>query len=161
MSKISILFVCMGNICRSPTAEGVFRERAQRAGLGDALLIDSAGTHAYHVGSQPDPRSSRFAARRGIDLSTQRARQVEAGDFARFDHIYAMDKDNLARLLAACPAQHRHKLGLFMQFARNSPADEVPDPYYGDGNGFDIVLDYIEDASDGLLDTLLPHFRKA
>lgn len=154
MTKTSILFVCMGNICRSPTAEGVFRVRAEKAGLADTLHIDSAGTHAYHVGHKPDPRSSAFAARRGYDLTTQRARQVEASDFAAFDRIYAMDHDNLARLTAACPPEHRHKLGLFMQFASNSPSAVVPDPYYGDGNGFDLVLDYIEDASDGLLKEL-------
>lgn len=151
MTKKSILFVCMGNICRSPTAEGVFRERAAKLGLDQGLHIDSAGTHAYHVGHSPDPRSTQFAARRGVDLSAQRARQVEAGDFERFDHILAMDADNLARLTAACPPQHRHKLGLFMQYATRSNSDVVPDPYYGDGNGFDLVLDYIEDASDGLL----------
>ncbi len=141
----------MGNICRSPTAEGVFRARAERAGFGSAFHIDSAGTHAYHVGHKPDPRSTEFAAKRGIDLSTQRARQVEASDFANFDRIYAMDHENLARLKAACPQEHQHKLGLFMRLATNSKSDVVPDPYYGDGNGFDLVLDYIEDASDGLL----------
>jgi len=151
MSKTAILFVCMGNICRSPTAEGVFRARAELAGMAGALHIDSAGTHAYHVGHPPDPRSTDYAARRGVDLSTQRARQVVAADFARFDRIYAMDHDNLALLKSACPAQHRHKLGLFMQFARRSASEVVPDPYYGGGNGFDTVLDYIEDASDGLL----------
>ena len=151
MSKTSILFVCMGNICRSPTAEGVFRARAERAGLADTLHIDSAGTHAYHVGHHPDPRSTDMAARRGYDLSTQRARQVQAGDFTSFDRIYAMDHDNLVRLKAACPPEHQHKLGLFMQLATNKASDVVPDPYYGDGSGFDLVLDYIEDASDGLL----------
>ena len=149
MSKTSILFVCMGNICRSPTAEGVFRARAERAGL--ALHIDSAGTHAYHVGRQPDGRSTAYAAKRGYDLSTQRARQVQARDFAAFDRIYAMDHDNLALLEAACPDQYRHKLGLFMQFATHSGSDVVPDPYYDEGKGFDLVLDYIEDAADGLL----------
>ena len=160
MRKKSILFVCMGNICRSPTAEGVFRARAERAGVAGVLLIDSAGTHAYHVGNQPDPRSTQYAARRGIDLSTQRARQVEAGDFARFDHVLAMDHDNLARLAGLCPAEHRHKLGLFMQYATHSESEIVPDPYYGHGDGFDRVLDYIEDASDGLLDALQLSHRK-
>jgi protein-tyrosine phosphatase len=154
MTKTSILFVCMGNICRSPTAEGVFRVRAEQAGIAGRLHIDSAGTHAYHVGHKPDPRSSEFAARRGYDLSTQRARQVQASDFATFDRIYAMDRDNLARLSAACPEEHRHKLALFMSLATSSGSDVVPDPYYGDGNGFDLVLDYIEDASDGLLKEL-------
>ena len=147
----AILFVCMGNICRSPTAEGVFRSRAAAAGLGDRLTIDSAGTHAYHIGKAPDLRSTAYAARRGVDLSTQRARKFTQADFAAFDRIYAMDTDNLAALTAACPAEHRHKLGLFMQFARHSPSDIVPDPYYGEGDGFDTVLDYIEDASDGLI----------
>jgi protein-tyrosine phosphatase len=149
----AILFVCMGNICRSPTAEGVFRSRAAAAGLAQ-LTIDSAGTHAYHIGKAPDLRSTVYAARRGIDLSTQRARKVSADDFVRFDRIYAMDTDNLAMLSAACPAEHRHKLGLFMQFASHSPSDVVPDPYYGEGDGFDRVLDYIEDASDGLIAAL-------
>lgn len=149
----SILFVCMGNICRSPTAEGVFRARAQAAGLGD-LLIDSAGTHGYHVGEPPDPRSQQFAARRGIDLSRQRARQVTTADFARFDHILAMDEDNLVALRSICPAQYRHKLALFMQYASRSKAMEVPDPYLGGASGFNQVLDYIEDASDGLIAAL-------
>lgn len=152
--KTSILFVCMGNICRSPTAEGVFRARAEAAGLAEALHIDSAGTHAYHVGHKPDPRSSEFAMKRGIDLSSQRARQVTADDFAKFDHVYAMDEENLAELSFRCPPEHRHKLGLFMQFAKRSGSKVVPDPYYGDGKGFDLVLDYIEDASEGLLEKL-------
>jgi protein-tyrosine phosphatase len=154
MKNTSILFVCMGNICRSPTAEGVFRARAQAAGVAHDLHIDSAGTHGYHVGGAPDQRSAAFAARRGYDLSAQRARQVAASDFDTFDLIYAMDRDNLVILHEACPAQHRHKLGLLMQFARNAGSDVVPDPYYGSGDGFDLVLDYIEDASDGLLEHL-------
>lgn len=152
--KSSILFVCMGNICRSPTAEGVFRSRAAAAGLTGTLHIDSAGTHAYHAGAAPDARSVEYAAKRGYDLSTQRARQVAAADFVHFDYILAMDHDNLALLEAACPAQHRHKLGLLMQYAKNSDSAVVPDPYYGGDSGFDRVLDYIEDASDGLLDML-------
>jgi protein-tyrosine phosphatase len=154
MKKTAILFVCMGNICRSPTAEGVFRQRAAAAGLADALQIDSAGTHGYHIGQPPDARSMQHAARRGYDLSAQRARQVAASDFERFDHLLAMDRDNLALLAAACPPQHRHKLGLFMQFAANAGSDVVPDPYYGGAGGFDQVLDYIEDAADGLIATL-------
>jgi protein-tyrosine phosphatase len=149
MSKTSILFVCMGNICRSPTAEGVFRHRAQQAGL--KLDIDSAGTHAYHVGSQPDQRSMRHAQRRGYDLSAQRARQVSSTDFEVFDHILAMDQDNLDILTSRCPARYHHKLGLFMQYATRSPSDIVPDPYYGGAQGFDLVLDYVEDAADGLI----------
>lgn len=150
--KQAVLFVCMGNICRSPTAEGVFRQRAEAAGL--QLEIDSAGTHAYHVGNPPDARSSRHAALRGYDLSAQRARQVSASDFEHYDHLLAMDHENFARLQAACPPQHRHKLALFMQYATHSDSDVVPDPYYGGTNGFDQVLDYIEDASDGLITAL-------
>lgn len=152
--KSSILFVCMGNICRSPTAEGVPRARALAAGLADLLLIDSAGTHAYHVGAPPDLRSQEFAAQRGVDLSAQRARQVTTHDFVQFDLLLAMDRDNLALLQAACPPEHRHKLALFMQYAKHSAAQEVPDPYYGGEGGFDVVLDYIEDAADGLLEAL-------
>lgn len=143
----------MGNICRSPTAEGVFRRRAQAAGLS-AIHIDSAGTHGYHIGAAPDARSQEFAAKRGYDLSDQRSRKVTRDDFEKFDFLLAMDKDNLALLEAACPPQHRHKLRLFMQFAKNSDSDVVPDPYYGGGEQFDLVLDYIEDASDGLIDVL-------
>jgi protein-tyrosine phosphatase len=154
ISKRSILFVCMGNICRSPTAEGVFRNRVDAAGLADEIQIDSAGTHDYHVGNAPDGRSQQYAARRGYDLSMQRARQIKTSDFSEFDYVLAMDRDNLARLQAACPQQYRHKLGLFMQYAQHSPSDVVPDPYYGGGSGFDRVLDYIEDAADGLLDVL-------
>lgn len=152
--KTAILFVCMGNICRSPTAEGVFRAQALAAGIGHALHIDSAGTHAYHVGAAPDARSQQFALKRGIDLSGQTARQVNADDFERFDYLLAMDKDNLARLQAACPPQHQHKLGLFLHYARQVEAEEVPDPYYGGARGFDLVLDYIENASEGLIDAL-------
>jgi protein-tyrosine phosphatase len=151
-SKTSVLFVCMGNICRSPTAEGVFRHRSAAAGLD--LHIDSAGTHAYHIGEAPDARSSRHAAQRGYDLSAQRARKVTAADFERFDHVLAMDQDNLEILLRACPPQYQHKVGLFMRYATHSASDVVPDPYYGGAQGFDLVLDYIEDASDGLIAAL-------
>ncbi|HWW70471.1 MAG TPA: low molecular weight protein-tyrosine-phosphatase [Duganella sp.] len=148
---VSVLFVCMGNICRSPTAEGVFRHRVEAAGLGERFVIDSAGTHGYHVGEPPDARSMEFAAKRGYDLSAQRSRKVAAADFEAFDHVLAMDHDNLRLLEAACPPQHRHKLGLFMAHASRAASDVVPDPYYGGGRGFDLVLDYIEDAADGLI----------
>ncbi|WP_373924974.1 low molecular weight protein-tyrosine-phosphatase [Duganella vulcania] len=153
-AKTSVLFVCMGNICRSPTAEGVFRHRAAAAGLADRFIIDSAGTHGYHVGEPPDARSMEHAANRGYDLSAQRSRKVAASDFEDFDLVLAMDHDNLRLLEAACPPQHRHKLGLFMAHASRSPSEVVPDPYYGGGRGFDLVLDYIEDASDGLIAAL-------
>ncbi|NYE60420.1 protein-tyrosine phosphatase [Duganella sp. 1224] len=151
---VSVLFVCMGNICRSPTAEGVFRRRVAAAGLSGRFVIDSAGTHGYHVGEPPDQRSMEYASRRGYDLSAQRSRKVTALDFEDFDHLLAMDHDNLALLRAACPPQHRHKLGLMMAHATRSAADVVPDPYYGGSQGFDLVLDYLEDAADGLLATL-------
>jgi protein-tyrosine phosphatase len=152
MSKsksLSILFVCMGNICRSPTAEGVFRDRAEKAGL--ALQVDSAGTHAYHIGEQPDRRSQQHALRRGYDLSVQRARHVADDDFDAFDLILAMDRQNLAALKARCPGAHHHKLALFLSFGELDPNGEVPDPYYGGDAGFERVLDLIEDASDGLV----------
>jgi protein-tyrosine phosphatase len=152
--QIAVLFVCMGNICRSPTAEGVFRQQVHAAGLDDRFLIDSAGTHAYHIGDAPDPRSVRAAADRGYDLSRQRARKVTTRDFEAFDHVLAMDRDNLRLLVAACPPQHAHKVGLFMAHAADTPSDVVPDPYYGDGAGFDTVIDYVEDASAGLLAAL-------
>lgn len=152
---VSLLFVCMGNICRSPTAEGVFRHRVEAAGLSRQFHIDSAGTHGYHVGEPPDARSMEYAAKRGYDLSAQRSRKVTAQDFENFDHLLAMDHDNLKLLQAACPPQHRHKLKLMMSHAsRSGGADAVPDPYYGGGKGFDVVLDYLEDASDGLLASL-------
>ncbi|WP_342116214.1 low molecular weight protein-tyrosine-phosphatase [Pseudoduganella sp. OTU4001] len=151
-TRTAILFVCMGNICRSPTAEGVFRARAEAAGLD--LEIDSAGTHAYHIGNAPDARSTRHAAARGYDLSCQRARKFTSEDFERFDYVLAMDHENLEILLRACPPQHLHKVRLFMEFATHYGSDIVPDPYYGGPNGFDMVLDYVEDAADGLLAAL-------
>ena len=155
MSKpVSVLFVCMGNICRSPTAEGVFRHRVEAAGLAHRFHIDSAGTHGYHVGEPPDARSMEYAAKRGYDLSAQRSRKVTAQDFEEFDYLLAMDHDNLKLLKAACPQQHQHKLGLMMSHATRSGSDVVPDPYYGGGRGFDLVLDYIEDAADGLIAAL-------
>ena len=155
--KTALLFVCMGNICRSPTAQAVFSSQVAAAGLEQAMHIDSAGTHAYHVGAPPDARSQQYAARRGYDLSQQRARQVNTNDFVHFDYLLAMDKDNLALLQAACPPPYQHKLALFMQYASKNAVLEVPDPYYGGATGFDTVLDYIEDAAEGLLATLQEH----
>ena len=149
----SILFVCMGNICRSPTAEGVFRHLAEKAGLADRLTIESAGTHAYHSGEPPDRRAVAAAARRGVSLSSIRARQVSADDFEKFDYIIAMDEDNRRRLLEQAPEEHHHKVHLFLSFAAISET-EVPDPYYGGGAGFERVLDLVELASRGLLETL-------
>jgi len=151
---VSVLFVCMGNICRSPTAEGVFVHKVREAGLSERIRIDSAGTHAYHIGNPPDERTQRSALRRGYDLSTQRARKVEAQDFTRFDYVLAMDEDNLAILKAlhAQAGEVQTHLGLFMDFAADAGfACEVPDPYYGGEAGFERVLDMIEAAAEGLL----------
>jgi protein-tyrosine phosphatase len=147
-----ILFVCMGNICRSPTAEGVTRALAERKGVAAFFEFDSAGTHGYHIGNPPDARARQAAAKRGYDLSPLKARQVNAFDFDRFDRILAMDRDNLDLLRQACPEEHHGKLGLFLEYASRSTNDEVPDPYYGGPEGFERVLDMIEDAADGLLD---------
>jgi protein-tyrosine phosphatase len=141
----------MGNICRSPTAEGVFRHKVANAGLEDQIYIDSAGTHAYHVGNPPDPRAQQAASRRGIDLSSQRARRVASEDFEKFDLVIAMDSDNHYELEAICPSGREDRLHMFLKFAQNSRETDVPDPYYGGVNGFEIVLDLIEDASEGLL----------
>lgn len=148
---IKVLFVCMGNICRSPTAEGVFRHRVEQAGLGDRIVIDSAGTHSYHIGSQPDARAQKAAEKRGFDLSGLRARKVNKRDFEKFDYILAMDGDNLANLQLDCPAEHMHRARLFLEYATHYDEQNVPDPYYGGHKGFEYVLDLIEDAADGLL----------
>jgi protein-tyrosine phosphatase len=147
---ISVLFICMGNICRSPTAEGVFRHLVREAGLVDQIEVDSAGTHAYHIDNPPDRRAVAAAERRGYSLDGIRARRIEDEDFDRFDYIIAMDRDNLALLHEQAPDRHAGKLHLFMQFS-GSPHDEVPDPYYGGLAGFERVLDLVEDASQGLL----------
>ncbi len=149
-----ILFVCMGNICRSPTAEGVFRRMANEAGLGDLVRADSAGTHGYHVGDPPDLRAQAAAARRGYDLSKLRARRFEPGDFDRFDLVLAMDSDNHAFLARLAPPSTRHKLDMMLRYARSARSLDVPDPYYGGDAGFEAVLDLLEDASRGLLDAL-------
>jgi protein-tyrosine phosphatase len=151
--KTSVLFVCMGNICRSPTAEGVFRHFVNEAGLADQIEIDSAGTHAYHIGEPADRRASAAAERRGMSLAEIRARRVSDDDFERFDYILAMDEDNQMRLLDQAPEEHRAKVQLFLSYASVSET-EVPDPYYGGGAGFEHVLDLIEEASRGLLETL-------
>jgi len=146
-----VLFVCMGNICRSPTAEGVFRAYAQRHAPGLDIEIDSAGTHAYHVGEPPDPRTIDAAARRGIDLADLRARQVHDDDFERFDLILAMDRLNHATLLDRSPPEHRKRIRTLLEFASRTAPAEVPDPYYGGASGFEDVLDLVESAAEGLL----------
>ncbi len=149
--KTGILFVCMGNICRSPTAEAVFRKMAEEAGLIERVFIDSAGTHDYHIGSPPDERSMRAARGRGYDMSGLRARQVEAKDFLHFDYILAMDRDNLAMLKRIASPGLQGKARLFMEFSGDFADPEVPDPYYGGAQGFETVLDRVESASRGLL----------
>lgn len=145
-----LLFVCMGNICRSPTAEGVMRAKLAAAGL--EVEVDSAGTHGYHVGAPPDERSQLHARRRGFDLSAQRARQLQALDFERYDWVLVMDEDNLERAAALCPPARRDRLRLFLPHALGDQAPRaVPDPYYGGADGFETVLDLVEQACDALI----------
>ena len=151
---VRVLFVCMGNICRSPTAHGVFAKLVREHGLEEQIHIESAGTHAYHVGDPPDVRAQDAAARRDVDLSRLRARQVTHKDFAQFDYILAMDRDNLDILTAVAPQHTHQKMSLFLEFAPNLREAEVPDPYYGGTRGFDRVLDLVEAAADGLLSHL-------
>ena len=153
-SSPGVLFVCMGNICRSPTAEGVFRALVAREAPSWPIRIDSAGTHAYHVGEPPDRRSSAAAARRGYDLSALRARQVVREDFHRFDLLLAMDDDNLEILRALAPQGHSDRACLLLDFAPQRAERHVPDPYYGGSQGFEHVLDLIEDAARGVLEAL-------
>ena len=148
-----ILFVCLGNICRSPTAEGVFRELADRAGLLEDLVIDSAGTGAWHVGESPDRRMRQAALRHGYRLEG-RARRVEASDYARFDLIFAMDSDNLDSLQRSCPTQHAHKVRLLGDLDSSQPGADVPDPYYGGTRGFDVVVEMVERCCQRLVASL-------
>ncbi len=160
MNTPSILFVCLGNICRSPTAEAVFKTRAKRAGLD--VEVDSAGTSGWHVGETPDPRSIEAGKERGYSFAGQNSRAVSKNDFVLFDKIIAMDHRNFEDLIEKCPDTYQHKIELFLNYAPNSPETEVPDPYYGPDpysnkdNGFKHVLDLIERASDGLIKTLKP-----
>ena len=150
-----ILFVCMGNICRSPTAEGVVSNIIINNRLEDLIKVDSAGTHGYHIDEPPDRRTREAALRRGVDLSGLRARKVVPEDFERFDLLLAMDRDNLALLKRGARPEHHAKLGLFMRYASRFEVEEVPDPYYGGEEGFELVLDMAEDAGQGLIESLL------
>ena len=154
---IKVLFVCMGNICRSPTAEGVFRALIEREGLTDVISTDSAGTHSYHIGNPPDPRSQVAARQRGIELSDLRARKAVAADFERFDYVLAMDKDNHTDLAYLCPSNQGDRLHMFLSFAPDCGERDVPDPYFGGGDGFEYVLDLVDAASKGLLDHIRAH----
>ncbi|MDZ7800500.1 MAG: low molecular weight protein-tyrosine-phosphatase [Trueperaceae bacterium] len=159
--KIGVLFVCMGNICRSPTAEGVFRDKLDRAGLADRVEVDSAGTGDWHVGQAPDSRAQEAAKRRGIDLSDIRGRQVEPSDLSRFDYLLAMDGGNLwslqalahgARGRAGAEDGDPPRIQKLLEFAPDAPRSDVPDPYAGGERGFEEVLDLIDAATDGLLE---------
>lgn len=154
MEKIKVLFVCMGNICRSPTAEGVFTRLVHERNLAHHFVIDSAGTHAYHVGNPPDLRSQKAALERGIDLAHLRARKFIMDDFEHFDYVLAMDDENYSILINACPQEHQDKIQYFLEFAPHLGTREVPDPYYGGEYGFERVLDMVEEAAKGLLTAL-------
>ena len=151
---LQILIVCTGNICRSPTAEGVLRAAVERRGLSDRVLVASAGTHDYHIGEAPDPRSVKHAKRRGYDLSALRASQVTREDFDRFDYILAMDRGHLRMLRSIAPANARAKLGLFLEPSARWKGEDVPDPYYGGPEGFEEVLDRVEEAAERWLDRI-------
>ncbi|MCB1764490.1 MAG: low molecular weight phosphotyrosine protein phosphatase [Candidatus Competibacteraceae bacterium] len=151
-AMVKVLFVCMGNICRSPMAEGVFRRMLEGVGLHEKVYVDSAGTHSYHIGGPPDPRSQATAQRRGVDLRSLRARRVTPADFAEFDYVLAMDRDNYENLVELCQnAELQQRIQLFLDFAPDLPEREVPDPYYGGPTGFERVMDLVEEAAQGLL----------
>lgn len=147
----------MGNICRSPTAEGVFKGMVEEAGLSDLIETDSAGTHSYHVGAEPDSRAQEVATTRGYDLSSLRGRKFISEDFVDFDYLIAMDVDNYSNMLSIKPENATGSLHLFLEYATNHTEKEVPDPYYGGPKGFDRVFDMVEDASNGLLE----HIKKS
>lgn len=151
MKKIRILFVCMGNICRSPTAQGVFQQYLQNADMAADVEIDSAGTINFHRGKSPDSRAQHAAGQRGYDISSLRARQVNNNDFYHFDYLLAMDQHNLDDLLAACPSDASAQIQLFLDYGQRYHEREVPDPYYGGADGFEHVLNLIEDAAEGLI----------
>jgi len=150
-AKIRVLMVCLGNICRSPTAEAMLRKKVHEAGLDERVEVDSAGTADYHVDSPPDRRAIAHGERRGLRMQHLRGRQVERSDFERFDHILAMDEDNLANLKRIRPAGSRAKVALLMSFAPEAGSREVPDPYDGGAEGFERVLDLAEAAADGFV----------
>lgn len=159
--SIGVLFVCTGNICRSPTAEGMFARMVQERELQEAVRIDSCGTHNYHPGQPADSRTHRAAARRGYDLSELRARAIDDRDFAEFDYVLAMDRSNYDDLLRCCPAEHQHKVQMFLSFAPELGTESVPDPYYGGTDGFELVLDLIEIGARRLLEHIEAELNKS
>lgn len=152
---MNILFVCMGNICRSPSAQGVFEKLIKNKGLEGHFSIDSAATHAYHVGASSDSRAILAASKRGIDISGQKARQISLQDFVTFDYIVVMDEENLRHIHNLCPLKYQHKIHQMMDFVVSSDHKHIPDPYYGGNQGFDLVLDLLEQASLGLLQHII------
>ncbi len=152
--NVRVLFVCMGNICRSPTAQALFQEAVTAAGLDDEITTDSAGTHAYHIGNPPDARAIITALDRGVDMTDLRARQVCEADFEQFNYVVAMDRDNLSLLEASCSPPEQHRLSLMLDWAEGW-GDEVPDPYYGGDEGFVRVFDMLTEASQGLLEHIV------
>ena len=156
---VRVLFVCMGNICRSPTAEGVFRKLLEESVPEFDIEVDSAGTHAYHIGEPPDARSQAAALKRGVDISGLRGRQATFQDFHEFDYVIAMDSDNLRRLQAIRPKQARGQLRLLLEYAPEAGALDVPDPYYGGAGGFERVLDLVEQGGRGLLEDIRKHHK--
>jgi protein-tyrosine phosphatase len=159
MKTIAVCFVCLGNICRSPTAEGVMRHQLTEARLADRVRVDSAGTGNWHIGEAPDERAQQAARQRGYDLSQLRGRQIGAADFERFDLLIAMDDANVAALNRICPPDHRDKIRLLMEFAPQGDAREVADPYFGGADGFEVVLDQCEAACGGLVAALASQLR--
>jgi protein-tyrosine phosphatase len=158
-NPVRVLFVCLGNICRSPTAEGVFRKRVAASEIAQLVDIDSAGTAGYHEGAPPDPRSIQHARDRGVDISGLRARKVVAADFTRFDYIIAMDENNHRHLTAMCPPRLQHKVSLLMEWGGEEDEYEVPDPYNGGPDDFEQVLDLVETGCDGLFEALSERLR--
>jgi len=157
---IRVLFVCMGNICRSPIAHGVLLQQLVDAGLSTAVEVDSAGTHAFHVGDPPDPRAQSALAQRGIDISGQRARHLSDADFVNFDYLLAMDRDNYAQMVQRCPPRRANRVRLLLDYAPGIPQREVPDPCYGGAAGFEQVIDLIELAVGELIDELAERVAK-
>jgi protein-tyrosine phosphatase len=149
--QINVLFVCLGNICRSPTAHGVFQGLVDQAGLRDKIIVDSAATSDWHAGKSPDSRSMAHAHQRGYDLSSLRARQIIRSDFEQFDYIFGMDQSNMDNMHPLCPNDYRGHFELFLNFADTADCSEVPDPYCRGEDGFELVLDLVEEASRNLL----------